>query len=144
MLRRRSGSQGLHILHHPVPAVLLCKKALPLRLLPAFPVAQMVVAHHQKAPLRQKGREGIVAVHIFADAMDQLQNRPGLPFALPGDGVDPGPAIGGKIEVFLFLHHKTAPFPKIHAIMDQTAVFREYPYIITVFSRSVNDWRQKI
>ena len=110
VLRRRLGPQRLHIVHHRVPAVGFPEQALPLWFLPAFSVTQVVVAHHQKAPLRQPPGKVAVPLHIFADAVGDLQHRPGRLFPLPRHRVNIGASVGGRIEKFPASDHKDTPF----------------------------------
>ena len=113
VLPRRLGPEGLDVPDHQAPAVLFGKEALAGGVLEALPVAQMVVAHHQKAPLGQIFRKGGIALHVFTDPVGDLQNGPGLALPLPADGVDAGPPVGGGVKEFPALHHKKALlFPK--------------------------------
>ena len=94
----------LHVLHHPVPAA-LGAEVQPWRAAgDGQAVAQMVVAHHGKAPLRQVTGKVLIPQHIFRNAVGDLQNSPGRAFRQPLHRVDGGFPVGGGEGKFTFHH----------------------------------------
>ena len=91
-------------LPHPVPAA-LGTEVQPWRTVrDRQAVAQMVVAHHGKAPLRQIPGEVLVPQHVFRNAVGDLQDGPGRTLRQPLHGVNGGFAIGGRKGKFTFHH----------------------------------------
>ena len=86
------------------------RAAEPAQLVLAFggqTVAQMGVAHHLDALRRQEAAKFVIAADMLGHAVDELQNRPGLPLGDPADAVEPMRAVqGGKIK--FLLHHVTS------------------------------------
>ena len=69
-------------------------------------MAQMVVAHHHKAVLRQKAGKPVIAADMFADAVDQLHNGTGRTgFRRPEPGMEVGNAICGAEGKLRYIRH---------------------------------------
>ena len=94
----------LHVLYHPVPAALGTEVQPGRTVRDRQAVAQMVVAHHGKAPLRQIPGEVLVPQHIFRNAVGDLQDGPGRALRQPLHGVNGSFAVGRRKGKFTFHH----------------------------------------
>ena len=95
------GAQGVNVLQHTAVAVGLGKKAPVFFARHRKAVAQMVVAHHQKALCGQPAGKAVIPAHVLVHTVNELQNRPRGTRGFPAGCADLRAAIGRKIEKFL-------------------------------------------
>ena len=96
--------KALYVLHHPAPAALGTEVQPGRAVRDRQAVAQMVVAHHGKATLRQIPGEVLVPQHIFRNTVGDLQDGPGRALRQPLHGVNGGFAVGRRKGKFTFHH----------------------------------------
>ena len=93
-------------------------------------MAQVVVARHGEAPLRQPGSQGLVPQNVFRQAVADLHHRPHRPAGDPLHSVDIGFSVG-RGEGKFTAHHGKALLSMIYWMQYSTSTRKTPEEVIT-------------